>query len=69
MWNIYGQKMTGNLAIVENEMKRPQILILGISETHWNTSGEFTSTNWNFVFSSENTYEYSDSAVEANGGC
>ena len=52
--NILGLKMAGKLTIVENEMKRLGLLILEISETHWNQSGKLTSTNWNFVFSSGN---------------
>ncbi len=51
-WNVRGLKTAGKLAIVEKEMKRHGLAILGLSETHYDTIGEFTSSEGNFVFSS-----------------
>ena len=50
MWNVHGLKTTVRWAVVKDEMRRIGLLILGISETHWNTNGEFTLGEGNFVF-------------------
>ena len=53
-WNVRGLKTTGKLAIVEKEMHRLGINFLGLSETHWDTCGDFQSAEGNTVFSSGN---------------
>ena len=50
--NVHGLKTAGKLAIVERKMKRHELMLLGLSETQWDTIGEFSSSKGNLVFSS-----------------
>ncbi|CAG4977923.1 unnamed protein product [Colias eurytheme] len=49
-WNVRGLNQPGKLQIVENEMERKNVQLLGISETHWNGQGHFTSDLGNAVY-------------------
>ncbi|XP_068082077.1 lutropin-choriogonadotropic hormone receptor-like [Anabrus simplex] len=40
-WNVRGLLQTGKLRIVERELKKHQIDICGLSETHWKGCGHF----------------------------
>ncbi|XP_071574332.1 craniofacial development protein 2-like [Temnothorax nylanderi] len=49
-WNVQGLNKPGKLHVLEEELKR--IAIMGISETHWKTSGHFISNNNNLIICS-----------------
>lgn len=41
-WNVRGLNQPGKLQIVENEMQRKNVHLLGLSETHWKGRGHYT---------------------------
>ncbi|KAL4711368.1 hypothetical protein ACJJTC_019209 [Scirpophaga incertulas] len=49
-WNVRGLNQPGKLGIVENEMRRKKVHLLGLSETHWKGQGHFTSELGNTVY-------------------
>ncbi|CAG4985511.1 unnamed protein product [Parnassius apollo] len=56
-WNVCGLIQDGKLSIIETEMQRKKIDILGLSETHRRGSGYFTSDMGNTVYFSGLEYE------------
>ncbi|XP_077256524.1 uncharacterized protein LOC143894254 [Temnothorax americanus] len=51
-WNVQGLNKPGKFHVLEEELKK--IAIMGISETHWKTSGHFISNNNNLITCSIN---------------
>jgi len=51
-WNVRGLNRPGKLPILEIIIKN--IAVTGVSETHWKTTGHFTTTNGNLVITSSN---------------
>ncbi|KAL0852028.1 hypothetical protein ABMA28_000290 [Loxostege sticticalis] len=53
-WNVRGLLEQGKLSIVEREMERHQVAILGLSETHLRQSGHYETTEGNTIYCSGN---------------
>ncbi|XP_011707610.1 PREDICTED: uncharacterized protein LOC105462605 [Wasmannia auropunctata] len=51
-WNVRGLRKDGKLQIVEGEMQRNNIHLLGLNETHWQESGHFTSSSGSTIYHS-----------------
>ncbi|KAJ2946814.1 hypothetical protein O0L34_g16138 [Tuta absoluta] len=49
-WNVRGLLQPGKLEVVEKEMERCKIDILGLSEVHRRGSGHFTTSNGNMMY-------------------
>ncbi|CAH2242027.1 jg21876 [Pararge aegeria aegeria] len=49
-WNVRGLNQYGKLQIIEREMKRKGIHLLGLSETKWKKSGHFVSDLGNKIY-------------------
>lgn len=49
-WNVRGLNQPGKLRIVEKEMERKKVHILGLSETKWRKSGHFVTESGNKVY-------------------
>jgi len=60
-WNARGLNRPGKLQILENTIKN--IAVTGISETHWKTTGHFTTTDGNLVISSRGSEQDSINGV------
>lgn len=56
-WNVRGMMQTGKLQIIEGEMDRADIAVLGVAETHWRDSGHFRTHTGNTVYASGNGLE------------
>lgn len=54
-WNVLGLNKTGKLSIVTKELEDHEVLICGMSETKWKSSGHFTSEGSTIVFSGGNS--------------
>lgn len=50
-WNLRGLNQTGKLQIVQSELMRCGMDVVGISETHWQGSGHFKSSNYTVYYS------------------
>ncbi|XP_039760435.1 craniofacial development protein 2-like [Pararge aegeria] len=50
IWNVRGLNQDGKLQIIEREMKRKGIHLLGLSETKWKKSGHFVSDLGNKIY-------------------
>lgn len=44
-WNVRGLLQTGKLHILEREIRRENLLVCGISETHWKGNGHFNKAD------------------------
>ncbi|XP_031765000.1 craniofacial development protein 2-like [Galleria mellonella] len=49
-WNVRGLLMDGKLSIIEDEIDKHKISILGLSETHIKGSGHFKTTTGNTMY-------------------
>ncbi|PZC71182.1 hypothetical protein B5X24_HaOG213934 [Helicoverpa armigera] len=49
-WNVRGLNQPGKLQTVENEMRRKNVHLLGLSETHWKGQGHCTSDSGTTVY-------------------
>lgn len=50
-WNVRVLKITGKMALIEMEVNKIDLLILGSSKTHWDGNGEITLGKEKFFFS------------------
>lgn len=46
VWNVRGLNQTGKFEIIQEELKRCEIDVASISETHWQGQGHFKSTSY-----------------------